>query len=912
MPKIDLESLDLKDKRVFAEFAKGNNTGTFQFDTKGLIRLSQQIKIENFDEIMAATALHRPGPLHGGQAARYPNKKLSFKVKKGSSKTNSKGLNHPVIRDITKDTYGEILYQEQIMMIVRKLGNFNWKDTNDIRKCMSKSGGAEYFYRNYWEKFKDGCAKHNIDEKEANRIFKSIMTFGCLSGDTIIKLPCSNQYSPKKITIKELYENGGIAKIATDTSNRSVQKNRKAKIFCLQKDKIVPTRLIKIFQSGKKQTWLVKLSNGSQIRATKDHHFLTMKGWETLRDISIGSKIMVMGDKFPSNKFKTANGESVKFKKRKTILKKKFKWCCICKNNPNEETHHEDGNRNNNTWMNLTPCCRKCHKQKHLELDGKLPVPFKKGRKPEWAEVVKVSKPKMEMTYDISMPEEWHNYVANDIVVHNSWSFNKSHACSYGIVSYYTMWLKLYYPKEYAVAYLNKVKRDMKNDPIPRMISEIKRLGINIEEPDVSRSGKEFVISGDSIFCSLTNIKGVGPKAIDNIIENQPYDSLIDFYKKTTKRIVNKGVVLALIKAGCFRKILKNTKTLVNKYEEIHNLRIKEKYDKLSKWIKIISIKGKEYDQNEEVLIKSSVSSISIGRHIVTVYDDFIKNFGKHIKISKLNELKLNTSAEFRSQAFQFQEKVSVYCLGLLRSIDLKRISQEVKYVVASEDEFRYAICDFVDDTDYAMLSFQAREYKIYEKKLWEAKGKVVLIKGSVTWGVKKIYVNNMWIMDDLVKDYKVKNLRDVETKFLFKHPLYRFPVNKIKLVRQKHNCYRLSHMMKLNEGDAVRVFGIIKPNQEIRVIKNGKHKGKEIHIFELHDGLYGYTLTVFPWQPNFKKIIVSMESHSKSSTPVIIDSEFKQIVGSQHKKHLKRASLYLPYGSDHRQIFEPFAIKKK
>jgi len=132
------------------------------------------------------------------------------------------------------------------------------------------------------------------------------------------------------------------------------------------------------------------------------------------------------------------------------------------------------------------------------------------------------------------------------------YQFNKSHAVSYAIVSFWTAFLKTYFPKEFMVSLL---RNENMEDKVNLYQRECKRLGIKILKPDINKSKINFglVKNKESIRMGLRNIKNVGTKAAINIYKNQPYKDEEDFLNKVTKRIVNKRVVEALKDANAFR-----------------------------------------------------------------------------------------------------------------------------------------------------------------------------------------------------------------------------------------------------------------------------------------------------------------------------------------------------------------------
>jgi DNA polymerase-3 subunit alpha len=137
------------------------------------------------------------------------------------------------------------------------------------------------------------------------------------------------------------------------------------------------------------------------------------------------------------------------------------------------------------------------------------------------------------------------------------YSFNKSHAACYGLISYRTAWLKANYPAEYMAALISSVM-DTK-DKVPFFVAQAEQMGIAILPPDVNLSDHEFVVVDGNIRFGLDAVKGVGYQAVEAIKgargddgESRPFTSLFDFCERVDNRAVNKKAIEALIKCGAF------------------------------------------------------------------------------------------------------------------------------------------------------------------------------------------------------------------------------------------------------------------------------------------------------------------------------------------------------------------------
>lgn len=163
-----LYDLKLDDPRVFDVFNERKFAGLFQFEGAAQRRVSTQIKIDCFQKLDHITALARPGPLGGGATNTYINRlngreRLEYR--------------HPSMAGYLGDTMGVVLYQEQVMRIVRELGQFSWSETSTIRKAMSGRKGVEYFDRQR-DKFIEGAAAQGIGPQDAKAIWEEICSFG--------------------------------------------------------------------------------------------------------------------------------------------------------------------------------------------------------------------------------------------------------------------------------------------------------------------------------------------------------------------------------------------------------------------------------------------------------------------------------------------------------------------------------------------------------------------------------------------------------------------------------------------------------------------------------------------------------------------------------------------------------------
>jgi DNA polymerase III alpha subunit len=163
-----LYALKLDDPEVFGVFNSHKFCGIFQFEGQAQRTVSAQVHIDSFQSIDHITALSRPGPLGGGAAQKYINRAAGREAVVAT---------HPRMQEMLQDTFGVVLYQEQVMRIVREIGKFSWEDTTVIRKAMSGRKGEEFFNKQ-GVKFIAGAAEDGIDEHLANAIWLELCSFG--------------------------------------------------------------------------------------------------------------------------------------------------------------------------------------------------------------------------------------------------------------------------------------------------------------------------------------------------------------------------------------------------------------------------------------------------------------------------------------------------------------------------------------------------------------------------------------------------------------------------------------------------------------------------------------------------------------------------------------------------------------
>ncbi|MGC1202764.1 MAG: DNA polymerase III subunit alpha [Candidatus Acidiferrales bacterium] len=163
---IDLSALPLDDAPTYQLFARGDTTGIFQFESHGMRDILKRYQPTRLEDLTALNALYRPGPIQGGMiddfiARKHGKKKVAYDL--------------PELEEILAETWGVILYQEQVMQIANRLAGFSLGDADILRRAMGKKKADEMAAQR--EKFLAGCAARKVPAKKAEKIFDLMAEF---------------------------------------------------------------------------------------------------------------------------------------------------------------------------------------------------------------------------------------------------------------------------------------------------------------------------------------------------------------------------------------------------------------------------------------------------------------------------------------------------------------------------------------------------------------------------------------------------------------------------------------------------------------------------------------------------------------------------------------------------------------
>lgn len=541
---IVFETIKTNDRRVFNMLGAGGTVGVFQFGTWATTKLTKSVGVESFGAMNDIVALVRPGPFDSGMTDDYVDRKKGKKWKK----------KHRIYEEITKNTFGIIIYQEQVMQVISKVAGLSYSTADKIRKIISKKRDQKMFAE-YFELFVQGCKdQQTLSEKEAREFWEALQSHSrysfnkCLTGDTVLIRSAAGKYCKKEMTIKELFDNWN--------SKKSVGKKLRrigVNIFQLKADnRIRPGKVKGVYLNGVKEVFEIETESGLKIKATENHRFLTKTGYTVVSGLKIGDLLAAQGEseKYKKKGFcnpgKGSTYSGFGFRKDKENIcyidgrkkmfddaKRKVKIrangkCEFCgkmivgrckesgreiKYGRPEMAHIKSLNHFNYDFSkyhsedNILYLCNNCHKSLDYE-KGERKIRHSKGKPIFFDKIKNISFVGEEETFDIEMEGPNHNFIANGFVSHNS------HSVCYALISYWCAYLKTCYPAEFICASLTHGGDGKKEE----LVDEARRLGLNVVLPKIGVSDAiEWVTKDNDLFVPFVEIKGIGEKSAPEI-----------------------------------------------------------------------------------------------------------------------------------------------------------------------------------------------------------------------------------------------------------------------------------------------------------------------------------------------------------------------------------------------------------
>ncbi|MFQ5669769.1 MAG: DNA polymerase III subunit alpha [Acidobacteriota bacterium] len=164
--QLDFSQLGLEDPATYDLFSRGATSGVFQFESDGMKDILRKLRPDRFEDLVALNALYRPGPLQGGLVDDF--------IKRRHGKVQVEYV-VPELREILEETYGVIVYQEQVMKIASRIGGFSLGEADLLRRAMGKK--KRQLLAAQRKRFLDGAAKRGLHRRQAETIFEQMEFF---------------------------------------------------------------------------------------------------------------------------------------------------------------------------------------------------------------------------------------------------------------------------------------------------------------------------------------------------------------------------------------------------------------------------------------------------------------------------------------------------------------------------------------------------------------------------------------------------------------------------------------------------------------------------------------------------------------------------------------------------------------
>jgi DNA polymerase-3 subunit alpha len=263
--EIDLNNLPLDDPKTYAMLSEGHTVGVFQMEKTGWRKLLRELKPDRFEHLVPLVALYRPGPMED--------------IPKFIDGRHGKPIEylHPRLEPILKETFGVMLYQEQVMRIAHELAGFTMPQAEILMRAMGKKKA------DLMEKMKplfiEGCIKNGISEEDAHRIFERMEAFANYA---------FNKCLPKDAELID-YETGAIV-----TVGELYRKQKLIGTVTLKSDwKLGRGQIVSVFSNGIRPVYEIVTRTGRRVKATANHPFLTPEGWKLLGELKVGDQVAV-------------------------------------------------------------------------------------------------------------------------------------------------------------------------------------------------------------------------------------------------------------------------------------------------------------------------------------------------------------------------------------------------------------------------------------------------------------------------------------------------------------------------------------------------------------------------------------------------------------------------------------------
>ena len=663
----------LDDDKVYDVLANGYTQNVFQFSSSGITKFLTQMKPTCIDDLIAANALYRPATM--GNLDDYVNCKS--------------GLVAPVYLwgtyDSLKDTYGLVVFQEQIVMMAREVGGFSLGEGVKLVKLISKKKTEKI--KALKGKFMAGAKKNGCPQEDADKIWAQIEVAGsycfnkCISGKERIRR--SNKLSGG-LSIEEMYKTMNDKAWAKAHGHKSLHDRYKrvgyGKGWSLvhsdgYDDYLLKNEIVDIRYMGIRPLYRITLEDGKTIDVTSNHKHPTNNGMKRTDELVVGvDKMYVNVGSLP------------------------------------EDTTYRFTDKNGGNDRRV--------KQ------------GEKGLYTELRTVVSVEYIGDDDVYDVEMADPYHTFTTEKGVVTCN-----SHATAYAVTAYAGAWLKVHFPTAFYTIALQWAD----DNELISLMGEMEAISnAKVVPPDINVSGDTFYTDygTNEIFWSISRIKQLGSKAVEWIMnerkKNGEFTSISNFidrifkYKlkkyeywddpddadEATRCPVNARCVLNLILAGCFDKV-EHAESVIERYAILEKAAEQLGFEIKEKDIPL-DMRGKHWFWSQMQAKVSGIGSVDYKR----IYDN------SAIKSQLKGRVSYSTLRGILDP--EMEEKRVGICATVVE-IDEKKFKSK-----KTGNEETFCKLTLQQNNDLCECIVWPEEYKNMRPMLLEAKNKLIIFSASV------------------------------------------------------------------------------------------------------------------------------------------------------------------------------------
>lgn len=285
--EIDLDTLPLDDAKTYALLSSGETTGVFQLESPGMRRYIKELRPTDIRDVAAMISLYRPGPMEMIPTyieRKHDPSKITYLV--------------PQLKSILQDSYGVLVYQDDILLLSIEVAGYTWEEADKLRKAVGKKIKAELDAQR--EKFVKGCQSHGgLTSEKALELWDWLLPFArygfgkCASGRTYVTLPGGS-----RMQISRAYALG-IREVMSMWPDGQIRPHKVRRIVC----------------TGKKALVQVRTKSGRRIKVTPEHRLLTTEGYKPVSVMSVGMELIIAPRR-------TAEAQRMARRRTMTALKK--------------------------------------------------------------------------------------------------------------------------------------------------------------------------------------------------------------------------------------------------------------------------------------------------------------------------------------------------------------------------------------------------------------------------------------------------------------------------------------------------------------------------------------------------------------------------------------------------------------